>query len=215
MISRHGCEPVERRAVAIHAEHAFGDDQTGVEIFAVLGEQGRKIVRVVMAEGPDFCTGRPRAHMHRGMTEFINNNQVTGARQRRQGATIGHVSAAEHAGRLGLLEGRQFALENAIEIVIAGDQPRCPGTGTICVDRLRCRGFNRRMMGKAEIIVTAERDKIAPGTTDMHRIGSLCIDHRPAQAMSRQSVEFCVGEPVERFVGHAESCLSCSSPPVV
>src|ERR1700728_2397218 len=99
--------------------------------------------------------------MDTGMRQFVDQDQVAGARKRRDDAGIGEVAGTEYASGLGRLEPRQTLFQFAMERMVAGDQPRSAGA-----DAMAFGGFDRglddgRVLTKIEIVVAGKRQQPA------------------------------------------------------
>ena len=152
---------MQRRDIAVHGEHAIGDDQRMLMPLALLGEQRLDVLQVGMAERHHHRAGQPRAGIETGMRELIDQDQVAWAGERRDDAEIGEVARAEDAGRLGLLPARQPRLERGVERMVAGDQAGGAGADAVGAQRLDRRRLDDGMVGQVEVVVAAERQQLA------------------------------------------------------
>ena len=125
----------ERREIAVHGEHAVGDDQRVIVLGAMRGQQFARMRDVVMAEGQTVPRDNLRAGIDAGVRQLVEQHQPAAADQRRDDAGIGEIAGAEHDRCLGLLDAGEARLQLGIERVIAGDQPRGAGARAIALDR--------------------------------------------------------------------------------
>ena len=121
----------ERREIAVHREHAVGDDQRMVVAGAMFGQQFAGMVEVVVAEGHDLAARQLRPGKQAGMRQFVDQDQAVAPDQHRNDAGIGEIAGAEHDGGFGLLERGQAGFQLGVKRVIAGDQARRAGARAI------------------------------------------------------------------------------------
>ena len=110
-------ELMQRREVAVHGEHAVGDDQRALMTPAMLRQQRPDMPDIVVAERQHGGARQPRAGPQAGMRQLVDQDQVAAADQRRHDAGIGEIAGAEHAGGFRALEPREPLLQLG---VIAG-----------------------------------------------------------------------------------------------
>ena len=149
-------EPAERGEggeVAVHGEHAVGEDQGLAMAGAALVQQRPQVVEIVVPERHDGRAGEPRPRPQAGMGEFVDQHEVAAAGQRRDNAGIGEIAGTEHASRSGALEPRQPGLQRVIKRMISGHQPGGAGADAVLRDGFPCRIGQRGMAAQAEIIV--------------------------------------------------------------
>ncbi len=154
-------ERVQRRDVAIHGKDAVGHDQCPRMAAAMFRQKGFDMVHVAVPVGHDSRARETRAGPQAGMRQFVDQDEVLAADQRRDDAEIGEIARAEDAGRLGAFPMGQPRFEFAIKRMIAGDQPRGAGADAVDADRLDRRLLDGRMMRQVEIVVAAERQQPA------------------------------------------------------
>ena len=97
------CKRIQRRAVAVHAEHGFGEYQA-MMMFGTVGFQEHAAMRqVIMGKTHHRRARQSRAVNHACMDKFIGQYQITRPNQRRNGTDISKVSAAEDTGGFRML----------------------------------------------------------------------------------------------------------------
>lgn len=152
-------------AVAVHAEHGFGEDQFAA---GVLPQQVVEMLEIVVAEDLRLRAGDPAAMHDAGVVQRIAENRrricrVAGAdfsvgaahdaSQRRDHRGIGLETAGEKQCGLAAFEGRQLFLHRQGDLARAGDQARSRRAGTVALRPFRGAGRHQRMPGEAQIVV--------------------------------------------------------------
>ena len=103
----------KRRQIAVHGEHAVGDDQRAVMLGAMRGQQFARMRHIVMAEGEHTPARQLRAGIEAGMRQFVEQHQPVAADQHRDDAGIGEIAGAEDDRVLGLLDAGEAASSSA------------------------------------------------------------------------------------------------------
>ena len=161
MTLRQSRQVFERREIAIHGKHAVGGDQRVGVTAAVLSQKRFGVRHVAVAIALHGRAAELGAGMDAGVGQFIDQDQVAAAGQRRDDADIGEIAGAENARRFGAFQPRQPALQFVVERVIAGDEARGAGADAVALRRLDRRFDDRGMAAKIEIIVAREREQTA------------------------------------------------------
>ena len=102
-------ESGQRAEVAVHAEHAVGDEQRAPMRAAAARRISSRGVDVAVRKHLDRRATETRAVDDAGVIQFVGDDRVLAAEHRGDGAGVGGESALEHDGRLGLLERGQPA----------------------------------------------------------------------------------------------------------
>ena len=152
--------------IAVHGEHAVGDDQRVIVLGAVRDQQFARMRDVVVAEGEYRAARKLRAGIEAGVRQFIEQHQPVAADQHRDDAGIGEIAGAEHDRRLGLLDAAEPAFEFGVKRVIAGDQARGAGASAVALERFHRRLLDGRMLAQVEIVVAGKRQQPAAVALD-------------------------------------------------
>ena len=124
--------------VAVHAEHAFGDDEAHrLAAGAGLGagrQQAFQVVQVVMAVADLLHAGGLAAVVQAGVVELVGIELDLalaggGAQQRGQHGGVGLPARGQQQGGLGALEPGQLGLDLFVQVQVAADQSRGLGAG--------------------------------------------------------------------------------------
>ena len=144
----------KRRDVAVHAEHAVGDQQDApVSLAACLAERTFRIVGIgVLVEDP-ISLGQPDAIDDARVIELVAHDAVTLLEHRADDADIHRVAALERQGRLGTLERREAALQLLVQRLRAGDGAHRTRAGAPFQRGPRRRLDQARVCVEAEIVV--------------------------------------------------------------
>jgi hypothetical protein len=179
----------DRTEVAVHREHAVGDDQLARARGQVL-EDGARGVHVLVREDLDGGATQPGAVDDAGVVERIGDDEVVLAEHRGDGAGVGGEAALEHHHGLDVLERREPALELHVQFHRPGDGADRAGADAVLRDRVERRLFQLRMRREAEVVVRGEIDHRAMVETAVRQ--RLAVHHaEPAmEALLLESVEF-------------------------
>ena len=82
----------DRREVAIHAEHAVGQQQRALVAGAVGRQQVLHMVEIVVTEDLHVRPRKRRARAQACVAQFVRDNQVAGADKGRNDAEVGEVA---------------------------------------------------------------------------------------------------------------------------
>ena len=157
----------QRSDVAIHAEHAIGDDEDQAirqarPLAALLdrivedGAEGFDIGVLV-----DLARRLREAHPvdDRGVIELVGHDQVLLAGDRRDDSGIGREPGLEGQGRCRALEGGEVAFELLVQTHRPGDRAdRARARPEVAHGLKRCLA-QARMMGQTEIVVGRQADQ--------------------------------------------------------
>ncbi|MNP04591.1 hypothetical protein D3C76_965100 [compost metagenome] len=142
--------------VAVHAEHAVGDDQRiAGGFFQALGQAHRVVVQVAIEPR---AGQQPRVEQRR-MIEPVFEHRIALPHQRRDRTEVGHVAGGEQQGTRATGEVGQGFFQGVMRGAVADDQMRSPATHA----PLRspgAPGFDHlRVIGQAQVIVVTERQQ--------------------------------------------------------
>jgi hypothetical protein len=148
-------DPLERRHVAVHREHAVGDDQRPTALRLL--DAPLEMVEIAVVVDEHVGAREPAAVDDRGVVELIGEHDVAGASERRGHADVGEVARAEQQRRLAALERGEALLEAAMDRHRARDQAR-----RACADapphrRVGGRRAHTGMIGQAEVVIRAQQ----------------------------------------------------------
>ena len=135
--------------------------------------------------------------MDAGVGQFVDQDQVAAAGQRRDDADIGEIAGAENAGGFGAFEPRQPAFQFVVERMIAGDQARGAGADAKTLRRLDRRLDDRRMAAKIEIIVARKREQTAAAALGINAVARR-HHRRAAQPRALQRRKLAARKFIER-----------------
>ena len=187
----------QRREIAVHREHAVGDDQRMVVFGAMLAQQRAGMTDVIVAEAHDLGVRQLRAGEQAGVRQLVGQHQAVAADQRRDDAGIGEIAGAEHDRGLRLFEAGEPALKLGVKRVIAGDQARGAGAGAVFFDRRDGGLLDGGMLGQVQIVVAGERQQPLAVALDPDAVLAHGLGQSPPQVAALQVVELALGELVE------------------
>ena len=215
MLAREASDLFERRDVAIHGEHALGQDEAGPLISLILtqklGEMGG--VAMPVAELPH--AGGLAAEMHARVIEPVGEDERLGTEhglveQRLEHRGVGLEARRHHQrGRLPLERGK-LGLDRRKQVEIAGDEPRGAGADAVSFGPFDRAGDQRLVEAKPEIVVAGEIDVGPSFRADDPRIARRDRQQRSPQALASASVE---KGPVPAFACRHDPVLAKGSGP--
>ena len=150
----------QRGDVAVHREHAVGDDQRAPAA-RLLEAPGQMLhVGVVVDEG--LGPGEPAAVHQRGVVERVGEHDLALTGERRHDPRVGEIAGAEQHARLPALEVREALLEAAVDGHVPGDQPRRAGARAPAHRSVGRSLAHARVVGQPEVVVRAQQqDRLA------------------------------------------------------
>src|SRR5208283_1872005 len=131
------------------------------------------------------------------MREFVDQNQILRARERRDDAAIGEIAGTEHTGGFGPLESCEPRLKLTKQGVIAGDEARSGGAHAILADCGRGGRLECRVMGKVEIIIAGEGKQAAAFARDPWAILAQALGERASQTGTIEFLQFAASKIVQ------------------
>ncbi len=153
-------DPGEWRDVAIHREHAVGDDQDQPPVatarparLARLAEDVAQRFDVGVRVDLARRLGQPHAVDDRGVVERIGHDQVRLAGDRRDDPGVGREAGLEGQDRGRALEVGQFRLERLVHRHRPGDRPDRAAAGAELAHGFERGGADPRVVGEPEIVV--------------------------------------------------------------
>ncbi len=157
LLHRH--EFFQRRMIAQHRIDAFDDDDL---VAGFVGEARQALIeidRIIVLEADDRGAAETAGVIDAGMTVSIDDQEVIGARQRRDGAQIGLIAGGEHHAMLLAIEIGKILLQRLVAAIGTVGDPRPGRTGAKIGNGL-LRGLHAiGIEGEAEIIVGAAQDR--------------------------------------------------------
>ena len=163
MLAREASDLGERRDIAVHGEHALGQDEFRPLISLILTQKRAEMGGVAMAIADLARAGRGAAEMDARVIEPVGENERLGAEhapveQRLQHRGIGLEARGHDQRRRLLLQRRDLGLDTCEQIEVAGDETRGAGAHAMLF-RPRFRPLDqRRMEAQGEIVVAGEID---------------------------------------------------------
>ncbi len=161
---------LDRRDVAVHRIDAFEDDQLGALAAGRL-QQAFQMRNVVVAE--DLLFGARAAHAldHRGMVQFVRDDQAVRQqpRDRRDRRLVGDEAGGEDQRRFLVVQVGQFMFELDQRVRGTGDVARAAGAGAHAAGRILEGGDHVGVLAHAEVVVGAPDGDLlgaAVGTPD-------------------------------------------------
>ena len=147
----------QRAEIAIHAEHAIGDEQPALA-GGQLADDAPRGVDILVREHLDGGAAQAAAVDDARVVQLVRDDDVVFCQDRRDRSGIGREAALKHDDRLDLLELGEPALELHVDRHRARDRPDRPGSDAERLSRLE-RRFPQPGMGReAEIIVRRQVD---------------------------------------------------------
>ena len=113
---------VERREVAVHAEHAVGDDQPHALVLVLL-ELLLQVLHVGVLVGVLHRLAQAHAVDDAGVDQAVGDHDVLVVQDRLEHAAVGVHAAREEDRVLGAEELGQLVLELAVQVLRAADEP--------------------------------------------------------------------------------------------
>ena len=176
--------------VAVHGENAVGGKQGALVPGAMRGHEVRRMRHVGVAKNHDRGAGELRAGPQTSMGQFIDDDEIAAADQRRDDAGIGEVAGAKHASRLRILHPREAALKLGQQRMVTADQPGGARADAVAGER-RDRGLlDGRMVGQVEVVVAAKRQQRTPIAQHPKSVEAGGFDRDAVQARALELAEF-------------------------
>ncbi len=173
-----GVDLIERRHIAVHAEHPVGDDhRPAIAAALVVFNHPAQVVGVAVRVAQDAGPGKPAAVDDAGMVELVRVDDVVLADQRRDGPQVGVESGLESDRRLDALELRHAALELEVQAQRAGDRANGGGPDAVLIDGALGGRGQPRVVGQAEVVVRAEVEN------------AFAVHHKPGTLRRRQCAD--------------------------
>lgn len=207
VLLRDLAEPVERRDVAVHAEHAIGDEQAAAVVGQVLANLGLGIGHVAVLVDDDLRAAQPRAVDDAGVVEPVGEDDVLLADERADGRLVGDEAALQVERILHVLELGQPVFQLDVERLGARDAAHRGRADAPLLDGLDSRVLEPRVIGEAEIVVRAE---VEHAVAVHHHPG---VRGRAHRAQGDEEVALAQGchvraDEVEFVVGHHITSLT-------
>ena len=117
------------RDVAVHREHAVGDQELTAAGPCGLGQRHVRRADVLVREDLDLRAREPRAVDDRRVVQLIADDHVLLAQDRSDRAGVRHEAGLEHQGGIGMLEVGEAALQLLVHRHRAGDRSDGPAAG--------------------------------------------------------------------------------------
>ena len=199
----------QRRQIAVHAEHAIGQDQAPAGAGGKFTQQLVEMIEIVVAEKVSLGAGELGARQQARMAQLVGEDHIAHPHQARHDAEIGEVTAAEHYGIIGALQRRQTRFEGLVERMIAGDQTRRAGADAVALGGFGRARLDPRVLRQVEIIVRTKRNQHPPVTLDPHRVKRIGNRQGAPQRARLEVIQFFCGKVVEAF--HRDDQASTTS----
>ena len=151
---------LERRDVAVEAEHAVGGDQRPAAV--ALREAPGEVLGVGVPVGERLGSRQPAAVDDRRVRELVVEDDLALARQRGDHAEIGERARAEDDGRVGAQEAGEPLLEPAVQRHRAGRHLRRARADAPAHGRVRGRLAHARVVGEPEAVARAQHQHRPP-----------------------------------------------------
>ena len=186
----------QRGDVAVHAEHAVGDDHplpcSG--LCERTFQKGGVAVRIAHR----LRTGQPHAVDQRGVVELVRKHRRLAPDKRGDRADVRLIAGGKKQGARQLHVIGQLFLQTLVRDVVSGDQVRRSRPHAVTPHPLDCRFDQARMIGKPEVIVAAEGKVLAPVHRHVRTLRAVERQSMAQEAVALEGVEL-GGEIV---VGH-------------
>ena len=141
--------------VAVHREHAVGDDEATAGILR--GNQLRlKVGHVAVLVAVAGGLGETNAVDDRGVVELVRNYGILGSKQHLKDAAIGIEARGEQDGRLHAQQGRKPVLEFHVLGLRAANEPHTCHAEAPIVEGVLGGGNQARVVGQPKVVVGAE-----------------------------------------------------------
>jgi hypothetical protein len=184
-------------AVAVHAEHRFGDDQLAPGVSA---QQLIEVVEVVVAKDMHGAARGARSMDDAGVVELVAEDGGTASARIGECGNhggIGLEAAGEQQRCVAPLEGGELFLDRQRDVAGAGDQPRGRGAGAVACRPLGSACLQAWMLRKSKVVVGRHVDQGPPVGSVQPAIGhGQCTKSAAARAgvergqfLAQQSVE--------------------------
>ena len=155
-VVRCGDDVGERRAVAVHREHRFGDDQTPARTGVRAQHVAERTDVVVRVDGDLGARQAARVDDAR-VVQFVAHDDVAAADRRGDGGDVGLVSGRQHQRAFGSLPIGDRPFEIFVRAHVPGDQSRRHGAGAVVASRVAGRGDDVGVGREPEIVVRAKQ----------------------------------------------------------
>ena len=150
----------QRAEVAVHAEHAVGDQQLARRCRQVADDVARG-VHVAMGKDLDRRAAEPRAVDDARVVQLVGDDEVVFGEDGGDGAGVGGEAALKDDGGFGFLELREPPLELHVNRHGAGDRAHRAGADAELLERGERFLLEPRMRRQPEVVVRREVDDLA------------------------------------------------------
>ena len=156
-----GGELVHRADVAVHREHAVGDDQLVAGLVLRSPAAVPRSGDVLVAKDLDLGAREPRAVDDAGVVQLVGEDEVVLAQDRAHGAGVGRESALEDHAGFDVLEARDLLFEFHVDAHGAGDGAHCARAHAQFARGLQGRLDQLGVVAQAEVVVAGQVDDLA------------------------------------------------------
>ena len=148
----------QRAEVAVHAEHAVGDEQLALARGQVLEQSRRAASTSLCGKDLDRRAAQPAAVDDAGVVQLVGDDHVVLRQDGGNGAGVGREAALEDDHGLDLLELGKPPLQLHVDLHRAGDRPHGAGADAESLERLERRVAQPRMCRQTQIVVRRQVD---------------------------------------------------------
>ena len=188
--------------IAVHAEHAVGDDQGPAVVGGVLFDRILQRRWIIMLISDDLRTREPAAVDNGGMVQAVREDHILFPDQGGDRPQVGRETRLEGDHILCALEFGKPLLELDMQVHGAGDRAHRSRTDAVFPRRFLCRLDNLRVVGQPEIVIRAEVEHILAIHRQPGALGRADRADAVVQALFLQAIDFLI-EPVK--FGHGDS----------
>ena len=153
-------QPGQRADIAVHREHAVGDQQLAPGHRIQLAQDLLRRGHILVREHVDLGPRQPAAVDDAGVVQLVADDVVFRRQDRRHRARVGREARLEHHARFHVLERRDALLELHVHAHGAGDGAHRAATHAEFADRFQRRFAQFGMRRQPEVVVGGEVDHL-------------------------------------------------------
>ena len=199
----------QRTEVAVHREHAVGDQDLALRGRQLLEDLARG-VDVLVRKHLDRRAAQPAAVDDARVIQLIGDDDVVLGEDGRDGAGVGGEAALKHHDGLDVLELGEAALELHVHLHRAGDRAHRARADAVLADGVERGLAQLRVRGEAEIVVRRQVDHRLVVERRVRRGLAFEDAQLAVEALLLQVVEF-DGKKRKRIWSHGKQCRVKSS----
>ena len=143
----------QRRNIAVHREHAVGDNQLLSRKICMLLEDAVAVLHIFVTKDLNRRFRKPRPVNNRRMVQFVGDDQIVFAEHGRNRSSVGRKSRLKHYACLHFLERRDLLFQLHVELHGTGNRANRSRADAKSFHRVQCRLAQGLVRGQPEVVV--------------------------------------------------------------